>query len=141
MLGSYVTDAQLLQEFPEGDLQELGRRAAKAARQARQATRNALYPTLADGTPTRSATLAVFQEAVLEQLRYWQTSGTDPFGSVPDEPLVASRSLDNRSVSYDNSPLLAAASLAQGSRSSLVPDALAILQDAGLISAAVTYVG
>lgn len=97
----------------------------------RQATRSAVYATDADGLPTNAAEAGAFLSATCAHAAALAGAGVDPLAAGTDAG-VSATSIGSASVSFDASGLAARASL----RTSLCPEALAILDAAGLLGQA-----
>lgn len=102
----------------------------------------AVYDADSDGLPTDSDTVAALVEATCTQANAWAAAGVDPTsGAVATDRVIASKSLDGGSVTYDTG-LSGSVTLFQAKQamaSQLCPDAAQILAAAGLVGFVLGY--
>lgn len=102
----------------------------------RHATRAALYDVDGAGKPSDPDVIEAFRDATCAQVAFWRSARIDPAAGGMDKPspTVASKSMGDRSVTY-NDPSTATAVIQARSAAAqdICMDAWRILRDAGLI--------
>lgn len=128
----YATSADY-SELGYGDLppDNIDRLLAEASRFVRRATMSDVYSTDVTGLPLDGPTLSAFTEATCCQAAAMAALGINPDagGSTPASRTVASKSLDGAGIAFANAAAAEADRTAAARQ--LVPEARAILQDAG----------
>ena len=103
-----------------------------------KAIESAFYAVDSDDLPTDPKVAAALADATCEQAQAWALNGIDPRKSAAvlaqSGRVVASKSLDGISVSYEQNAAATAALTALQSGDYLIPAAMQILRSAGLIT-------
>lgn len=112
-----------------------------ASNMVRRDTRVAIYDVDTDGAATDDDLIAALRDATCAQAAAWAALGINPLSGgvvTTSTGVVSSKSLDGASISYAGAASAAEAQAA--ATTSLVPDAVQILRDAGLLDGRVwTY--
>jgi hypothetical protein len=132
----YATSADYTGQYPTAAVPaNIDAQLRYASRLVRRDTQTAIYDVLNDGaTPSDPNVAEAFTEATCAQVNSWVTAGIDPFASGLQKAgtAIASKSLDGKAISYDNSVnnSVAAFRARQALIEELCPEAVLILQDA-----------
>ena len=129
----YATPSDLADWLPDPAPVTVATLLARASRRVRRATITAVYDADTDGLPTNPHLRDAMRDAVCTQVATWVALGIDPVkGAADTVSTVASKSLGSASITYATNAT--AAQARADAATTLCPDALMILAEAGLLS-------